>query len=70
MALSPQIIEQAKSEARDFLEYSIYVLCMALEVDIETASPLMEIPVPEADPAYYNYVSLKRQLSALEAIQS
>ena len=70
MALSPQIIEQAKSEARDFLEYSIYVLCMALEVDIETASSSIEIPVPEADPAYYNYVSLKRQLSALEAIQS
>jgi hypothetical protein len=69
MALSEAIVNQAKEEARDFLEYSIYVLCTFLEVDIETTTSAIEIPVAEDDPNYYNYVSLKRQLSALEAIQ-
>lgn len=69
MALSEAIVNQAKEEARDFLEYSIYVLCTFLEVDIETATSAIEIPVAESHPDYYNYVSLKRQLSALEAIQ-
>lgn len=70
MALSAENIAFAKEEAQDFLEYSIYVLCTFLEVDIATASSAMEIPVAESDPNYYNYVSLKRQLSALEALTS
>jgi len=70
MALSPAIIAQAKSEAQDFLEYSIFVLCTFLEVDTQSATSAMEIPVPEGDPNYYNYVSLKRQLSAFEALTS
>jgi hypothetical protein len=70
MALSEAIVNQAKEEARDFLEYSIYVLCTFLEVDIETVTSAIEIPVAEGDPDYYNYVSLKRQLSAFEALTS
>lgn len=68
MALSAAQIAQAKSEAQDFLEYSIFVLCTFLEVDPETATSAMEVPVTEEDPNYYNYVSLKRQLSAFEAL--
>jgi hypothetical protein len=70
MALSAEIVAQAKSEAGDFLEYSIYVLCTVLSVDVETASSAMDIPVEESDPSYFNYLSLKRQLAALEAIDS
>ena len=68
MALSPEKIALAKEEAQDFLEYSIYVLSLTLMVDLETANSSMEIPVAADDPDYTNYVSLKRQLAALEAL--
>jgi len=68
MSLTSEVVAQAKLEAQDFLEYSIYILCSFLEVDVETASSDMVIPVTEEDLNYSNYLSLKRQLSALESL--
>lgn len=68
MALSASKIAEAKNEAQDFLEYSIFVLCQFLTIDPSSASSTMEIPVAEDDIYYWNYVALKRQLAALEAL--
>lgn len=51
-----------KSEALDFLERSIYGLCLLLDVDIDALDSSIEIPVPETDDQYASYSSLKKQV--------
>jgi len=57
-------IAAAKSEAIDFLEYSIFVLCSLLDIDSAGVSHPYVIPVPEDDPQYDQHLSLQRQVSA------
>lgn len=68
MALSAEKIQKAKDEARQYLEYSIYVLAIMLAVDVESLSSDFEIPVEESDSTYGAYSSLLKQVRALEAI--
>jgi|DEB0MinimDraft_10_1074344.scaffolds.fasta_scaffold01125_18 hypothetical protein len=68
MALSASRQAQAESEARAFLEYSIYVLCLLLGVDPASVDHPYTIPVAEGHPQYDQYLSLQKQLEALSAI--
>lgn len=66
--LSAERIAQAKEEARDLLEYSIYMLCMAYGVDIESIGDSYDIPFALTEyngTDYNNHVSLQKQVAAL-----
>lgn len=66
VSLNQEQLDRAKAEARRYLEYSTYVLCLALGVDPNTASSEMGIPVATSHPEYYSYDCLIRFLSRLE----
>lgn len=68
MALSAGQIEKAKADARELLEYSVYVLSLMLAVDPLTLSGDMEIPVETGHPSYHAYECLVRQAKALESL--
>lgn len=68
MALSPQQVEKAKADARELLEYSVYVLSVMLAVDVSSLSGDFAIPVPEGDASYHAYECLVRQVRALELL--
>ena len=66
--LSAERIAEAKEEARDLLEYSIYALCVLLGVDIESIGDSYDIPfTPTAYNVadYNNHDSLRQQVAAL-----
>jgi len=69
MALTSDQISAAKEEAQEFLEYACYTIGLSLGVLPEEISPSMVIPVPETDPEYVSYVTLKRLASNLEKLQ-
>lgn len=68
MALSPEKLNQAKDEARNFVEYSLFVTATMLGLTLEEVSSALEIPVPEDHLLYNAYASLKRQAAVLEAL--
>lgn len=68
MALSPQQIEKAKADARELLEYSVYVLSAMLAVDVNSLTSEFVIPVAESDASYHAYECLVRQVRALEML--
>lgn len=68
MALSPERLEQAKLEAREFVEYSLFVTATLLGVPLDEVSSTLPIPVSEDDLLYNSYVSLKRQAAVLETL--
>lgn len=68
MALSPERLNQAKEEARKFVEYSLFVTATLLGISLEDVSSDLPIPVAEDDLLYNAYLSLKRQAAILEAI--
>jgi hypothetical protein len=68
MALSAERQAQAEAEARSFLEYSIYVLCILLAIDPAGVNHPYTIPVDENHPQHAQYASLQKQLEALDAI--
>ena len=70
MALTAAQISEAKAEARDFLEYSIYVLCITLDIDPVDVTGTMTIPVSEDHADYDSWQALKRQAAALESLDS
>lgn len=66
--LSTERLAEAKSEARDLLEYSIYTLCLLLGVDIASIGDSYDIPFALTDnnaTDYNNHSSLKQQVAAL-----
>lgn len=66
--LSAERLAQAKEEARDLLEYSIYILCMTYGVDIESIGDSYDIPFALTEyngTDYNNHVSLQKQVAAL-----
>lgn len=66
--LSAERLAEAKSEARDLLEYSIYTLCLLLGVDIALIEDSYDIPFAPTDHNvvdYNNHASLKHQVAAL-----
>jgi hypothetical protein len=70
MALTAAQISEAKAEARDFLEYSIYVLCITLDVNPDDVTGTMTIPVSADHADYSNWQALTRQAAALESLNS
>lgn len=68
MALSPERLEQAKLEAREFVEYSLFVTATLLGVPLDEVASTLPIPVSEDDLLYNSYVSLKRQAAVLEGL--
>jgi hypothetical protein len=65
MALTAEQTAKAQAEAREFLEYSILVLCSALGVSVSGLGDTYEVPVPEGDEYYEAHVALSRQVAAL-----
>lgn len=66
MALTAEQIAQAKEEAREFLEYSVFKIGLTLGLLPEEISSSMEIPVDESHPTFASYKSLISQASILE----
>jgi hypothetical protein len=68
LLLSAERIAEAKAEAQDLLEYSIYTLCVLLGVDIALIEGSYDIPFALTDANatdYNNHASLKQQVDAL-----
>ena len=63
MNLSEAQLAKAKQEAKELLEYSIAVLCMALNVDVSTIDDLYDHNVLEGQTDYAAHESLKRQVA-------
>jgi hypothetical protein len=70
MALTNDQIFKARTEAMEFLEYSVYVLALHLNVEMQDLSSEYVIPVQVDDPQYSLYLSLTRQVTALEVAQN
>ena len=68
MALSEAEITAAKADAKEFLEYSLQVLCLSLGMDPADASSSFTNPVASDYPSYNAYQSVIRQATALEAL--
>lgn len=65
MALSAEQTAKAQAEAREFLEYSILVLCSCLNIAVETLEDPYTVPVDETDEYYEAHLALSRQVAAL-----
>jgi len=66
--LSAERLIEAKAEATDLLEYSIYTLCALLGIDIASIGDSYDIPFALTDDNatdYNNHASLKKQIAAL-----
>jgi hypothetical protein len=68
MALTEAQVAAAKADAKEFLEYSIQVLCLALGVDTADVSSSYAIPVAADDITYSAHQAIVRQATALEAL--
>lgn len=68
MALSEERLTEAKNEARNFVEYSLFVTATMLGVPLDEVSSTYVVPVAEDDFLYNAYVSLKRQAAVLESL--
>lgn len=65
MALSPENIEEAKSKAIEFLESSLYVLSLLLNVDLEEIDENSTNPIDPSNTSTYNaYNDLLMQVKA------
>lgn len=70
MALSPEQMLKAKTEATSHLEYSISVLAAALGVDISTIEHPYEHDFPETDLMFKSHELLKKHVSNLEKLKA
>jgi hypothetical protein len=70
MALSDEQKQQARQEAKQYLEYSIYVLALSLGVNPETLDENFENPeTPESDATRYkSFNNLIRQIESLQRL--
>lgn len=68
MALSADQVTAAKAVAKEYLEYSTYILCLSLGVDPNGVSSDYTIPVASDDPLYNAHNCLKIQLAAFGAL--
>ena len=68
MALTEAQVTAAKAEAKEYLEYSTQVLCLALGVDPSTVTASYTNPVAEGAELYAAHECLKNQLAALGAL--
>lgn len=68
MALTAAQVTAAKADAKEFLEYSIQVLCLSLGMNPAEASSSFTIPVGNTDLSYSAYQSVVEQATALEAL--
>ena len=68
MALTEAQVTAAKADVKEFLEYSIQVLCLSLGMDPAEASSSFAIPVDDTHLAYTAYQSVVEQATALEAL--
>ncbi len=70
MALSEEQKQKAREEARQYLEYSIYILALSLGVNPEELDENFENPeTPESDMARYkSFNNLIRQIDSLSRL--
>lgn len=70
MALSEEQKQKAREEARQYLEYSIYVLALSLGINPEELDENFENPeTPESDMARYkSFNNLIRQIESLSRL--
>ena len=68
MALTAAQITAAKADAKEFLEYSLQVICYSVGVDPASVAGSYTIPVPTSDPSYSAHQAIVRQATALEAL--
>lgn len=54
MALSAEQIVQAKNKAKDYVEYSLYVLALLLNVDLEDIDENSTNPIDPSNVETYN----------------
>lgn len=54
MALSAEQIVQAKNKAKDYVEYSLYVLALLLNVDLEDIDEHSTNPIAPSNTETYN----------------
>jgi len=67
--ISESLLNRAKDRAIEYLEYNIANIAIALNVDLDTLSSDIEIPVDESNSDYHAYVALKSMCASLEALQ-
>ena len=68
MALTEAQVIAAKADAKEFLEYSLQVICYSVGVDPAEVSSSYTIPVAASDPSHSAHQSIVRQATALEAL--
>ena len=68
MALNEASVLKAKAEAREFLEYSVFLLATLLDIEPEDISADMTIPVDELNHEFPYYESLVKQVRILESL--
>jgi hypothetical protein len=70
VALSEEQKQKAREEARQYLEYSIYILALSLGVNPEELDENFENPeTPESDMARYkSFNNLIRQIDSLSRL--
>jgi hypothetical protein len=70
VALSEEQKQKAREEARQYLEYSIYVLALSLGINPEELDENFENPeTPESDMARYkSFNNLIRQIESLSRL--
>jgi|TARA_B100000029_G_scaffold496733_1_gene563415 hypothetical protein len=68
MALTDAQVAAAKAEAKEYLEYSTQVLCLALGVDPATVTASYTNPETSGTEFYVAHECLRKQLAALGAL--
>lgn len=74
ISLSPEQIAKAKAEAKELLEYSIFVTAATLAVDLEAVDGEYENPFTEGESVdnslFWAHESLRLQIQAFNSIAS
>ncbi len=68
MALTAAEVTAAKAEAKEYLEYSTYVLCLALSLDPAGVSDPYTVPVAADDVLHSAHNCLRIQVAAHAAL--
>lgn len=67
--ISNPLLNRAKDRAIEYLEFNIASIAISLNLDLETLSSDLEIPVSEDSSDYHSYVALKGMCASLEKLQ-
>lgn len=68
MALTAEEVAAAKAEAKEYLEYSTYVLCLSLGLNPADVNDPYTVPVEADDVLYSAHNCLRVQVAAHSAL--